>query len=43
MKKSNNKIICKNTFKNENTDKRKREFNKKWIEFINLSEKSKIQ
>ncbi|MEG0408987.1 MAG: hypothetical protein RR623_08950 [Bacilli bacterium] len=42
MKKSNTKIICKNTFKNEDRKQRKEEFNKKWIELINLREKSKV-
>ena len=34
-------IICKNIFKNTEREKLKKEFNKKWLEFINESEKGK--
>ena len=36
------KIVCKNVFKNAEREKLKNEFNKKWIELINESEKSKL-
>jgi len=41
MKKTCKKIACKNTFKNKNEQKRKDEFNKRWIRIVNHYEKGR--
>ena len=39
---ANSKITCKNIFKNNEREKLKEEFNKRWIELINECEKNKL-
>lgn len=39
---NNEKITCKNVFKNTGKENIKREFNKMWIELINECEKNKL-
>lgn len=36
-----NEIECRNIYKNEDINKRKEEFTKKWIELVNFIEKNK--
>jgi len=35
------KVICKNIYKNTEKDKLKKDFNRKWIEIINRLERNK--
>ncbi len=42
MKKSDKKVECRNIFKNNDKEQRKKEFNQKWIQIVNLNEKGKM-
>ena len=40
MESDKKEIICKNKYKNDDIDKRRKEFTQKWVDLINRKEKS---